>query len=405
MSFLDRFKPQPKYRSPDPAIRLAGIAELPDDAESHGVIAELAASDEDVRVRRAAIARLGTAGYLARLARTEKDDGLRRELAERLVEIANAPAETDSDAATALDGLSDQKSFGAVAKSSPHHAVRTAALARIQDQKTLGSVARHAIDPRIALDAVARVTDLGEITAIATNTEGREAGLAALQRLIEATPAEADQRVLLDSLATRAKSKAVAKRARSIIQELDDAQAQRRAEEEELQKRAALAIARVDALGAAPATADAAAQLDEAETAWANLAARVDQPTAERFAERLAAARAAVDAHLKTEAERQAEIERAAARRLAFVSLCERVESLRGDDTPDEIDKARGEWEGMPGASEQELQDAELRQRFDAACRVAAERHANRQDLDRTHARLADDPSPDVPAVRVDPAA
>ena len=96
MSFLDRFKPQPKYRSPDPAIRLAGIAELPDDAESHGVIAELAASDEDVRVRRAAIARLGTAGYLARLARTEKDDGLRRELAERLVEIANAPAETDS---------------------------------------------------------------------------------------------------------------------------------------------------------------------------------------------------------------------------------------------------------------------------------------------------------------------
>ena len=74
MSFLDRFKPQPKYRSPDPAIRLAGIAELPDDAEHRGVIAELAASDEDVRVRRAAIARLGTAGYLSRLARTEKDE-------------------------------------------------------------------------------------------------------------------------------------------------------------------------------------------------------------------------------------------------------------------------------------------------------------------------------------------
>ena len=36
MSFLDRFKPQPKYRNPDPAIRLAGVAELPDDAEKLG---------------------------------------------------------------------------------------------------------------------------------------------------------------------------------------------------------------------------------------------------------------------------------------------------------------------------------------------------------------------------------
>ena len=390
MSFLDRFKPQPKYRSPDPAIRLAGISELPDDAEHRGVIAELAASDDDVRVRRAAIARLGTAGYLSRLARTEKDEGLRRELAERLVEIANAAADSDSDAATALDGLSDQKSYGAVAKTSPHHAVRVAALARIQDQKTLGSVARHAIDPRVALDAVARVADVGELVAIATNTESREAGLAALQRVVEATAGERERRELLDSLSTRARNKAVGKRARAIIQEMDDAEAQRRAEAEDLQKRAALAIARIDALGAAPATPDAAAQLDEAEAAWQALVARIDQDASDRFTSRLAIARAAVDAHAKAEAERQAEIERAEARRAAFVALCDRVEELRGDDTPDEIEKARAEWEGMPGATAQELRDAELRHRFDAACRVAAERHVNRQDLERTHARLAE---------------
>ena len=118
MSFLDRFKTQPKYRNPDPAVRLAGVAELPDDAEHWGVIAELAASDEDVRVRRAAIDRIGAVGYLARIARTERDEGLRREVADRLVAIANQPAETDADAATALDGLNDQKHFGAVAKSS-----------------------------------------------------------------------------------------------------------------------------------------------------------------------------------------------------------------------------------------------------------------------------------------------
>ena len=142
MSFLDRFKTQPKYRNPDPAIRLAGVAELPDDAEHWGVIAELAASDEDVRVRRAAIARIGVVGYLARIARTERDESLRRELSERLIAIANAAADGDGDAAAALDGLSDQKHFGTIAKSSPHDTVRTAALGK--DSRRQGARERRA---------------------------------------------------------------------------------------------------------------------------------------------------------------------------------------------------------------------------------------------------------------------
>src|SRR5919109_904093 len=126
MSFLDRFKPQPKYRNPDPAIRLAGVAELPDDAEHWGVIAELAASDEDIRVRRAAIGRIHVAGYLARLARTERDETLRRELGDKLVAIANAAADNDADAVAAVEGIIDQKQISTVAKSSPHESVRTA---------------------------------------------------------------------------------------------------------------------------------------------------------------------------------------------------------------------------------------------------------------------------------------
>ena len=72
-------------------------------------------------------------------------------------------------------------------------------------------------------------------------------------------------------------------------------------------------------------------------------------------------------------------LERAAARRAAFAAICERVDALRGEDTPDEIEKARAEWEGMPGASAQEREDAELRARFDESCRRATERHQNRQ--------------------------
>ena len=388
MSFLDRFKSQPKYRHPDPAIRLAGLAELPDDAESWGVIAELAASDEDVRVRRAAVARIGAAGYLARLARTERDDGLKRELCDRLVEIANGGS--DSDAATALEGLSEPKHLGAVAKASPHESVRTAALGRIQDGKVLASVARHAEDPKIALAAVARVSDVGELQAIALRTDHKDAGLSALERAIDPAAPDAARRELLDGLAARAKNKAVAKRARSLVQELDDADAARRVAQEEVQKRIGLLLARVDTVAAAPAVADAAAQLSELEEQWRALAPRADPAQQQRFETRLTEGRAAIDGLARAEAERRDAEARAGERRAAFMALCDRVEALRGDDTPDDIARARAEWEGLPAASDQERNDAELRARFEAACRRATERQENRQELARIHARLGE---------------
>ena len=178
MSFLDRFKPQPKYRNPDPAIRLAGIAELPDDAEHWGVIAELAASDEDVRVRRAAIERIDVVGYLARIARTEHDEALRRELADRLVAIANAPADSDGDAATALDGLSDQKQLRRDRQvvAARHGADRGA---RQDSRRRRCSAASRAMPStrRSRSKRSARVTDPAELLAVATKTDHKDAGI------------------------------------------------------------------------------------------------------------------------------------------------------------------------------------------------------------------------------------
>lgn len=390
MSFLDRFKPQPKYRSPDPAIRLAGIAELPDDAESWGVIAELAASDEDVRVRRAAVNRLDAVGYLARLARIEKDESLRRELADKLVAIATAPAANDGDAAQALDGVSDQKSYGSIAKSSPHAAVRTAALAKIQDVKVLGSVARHASDPQMALGAVTRVSDPAELLAVALKTDHKEAGVLAVEKAAE-TAADGTRRELLDSIVTRAKNKSVSKRARALIQEIDDTEAAVRAAKEEQQKQVAMAIAQLEAIRVTPGATDAAARLADAEHDWVELAGKADPESIDRFNARLSEAREAIDTYTREEAERRAEAERVTARRASFVSICERVEALRGDTgAPEEIEQARAEWEGLPGASAQELQDAELRGRFDTACRKALVRHEQRETLDRVYARLGE---------------
>ena len=95
MSFLDRFKPQPRWNHPDAAIRAAAIAEIPDDQEHRGAIEELASSDADVRVRSAAIDRISDATVLARLARSEQDPTLHRTVTDRLVEIAITPASTD----------------------------------------------------------------------------------------------------------------------------------------------------------------------------------------------------------------------------------------------------------------------------------------------------------------------
>ena len=388
MSFLDRFKTQPKYRSPDPAIRLAGVAELPDDAEHWAVIAELAASDEDVRVRRAAIERISVVGYLARIARTEKDETLRRELADRLVAIANAPADNDGDAAAALDGLSDQKHFGAIARSSPHDVVRTAALGRIHDGKVLASVARNTIDAKVALEAVARVTDQAELVAVATKSDHKDAGITALERAAEGATSEAERRELLGDIAARAKNKSVAKRAKALVQEMDDAEAARKAAHEEWLKRVSLVLARLDAIAGAPGTADA--ELDEITGQWQGLADQADDTQVEQFNAKLAGARAAIEARRREEAEQLAEAERAAACRAAFVAICERVEALRGEDTPDEIEKARAEWEGMPGATAQEREDAELRARFDESCRRAVERHENRLALEKVHTRLGE---------------
>src|SRR5215210_2985359 len=171
MSFLDRFKLQPKWKHADAAVRLASISEIPDDAEHLVFLQELAREDVDVRVRRAAGARLSRAEDLVQLVRSERDEELKREYTDRLVAIATAPAPNDAAASLALDGIDDQRQFCAIARSSPHDTVRTAALGRIHDVKLLSSVARHATDPQTAVEAVARIPDAAELLNVALTTE------------------------------------------------------------------------------------------------------------------------------------------------------------------------------------------------------------------------------------------
>jgi len=390
MSFLDRFKPQPRWKHPDAAIRAAAVAEIPDDQEHRGAIEELAASDTDVRVRAAAVDRLVDAPVLARLARAEQDPDLRRTITDRLVEIAITPASADADAAVALDGLEDPRQFSTIAKSSPHDTIRAAALGRVHEAKALGSIARHALHPQTALDAVARISDPAELLNVALKTDHKDAGIAALDRSVDT--ASPDAREALDSIINRAKSKSVVKRARSLVQSIDDAEAARKAALDEWQHRVAGALARLENVAAAPFMADAARQLIDVQSEWRDMSSNpvfeLDQETTARFGALIESAESAIAAHERDEAERRAIAERNATARRARESLCEQLEATHAEHAVDAIEKARGEWEGLPGPSAAEAEDERLRDRFEEACRRAEERHRNHLVREETHARL-----------------
>ncbi|MCA1558940.1 MAG: DUF349 domain-containing protein [Acidobacteria bacterium] len=391
MSFLDRFKPQPRWKHADPAVRAAAVVDVPEDDEHRAVLAELATRDDDVRVRRAAVARLGDVGALVACARGERDEPLRREIADRLVGVAITASDTDGDAALALEGLDDQKQLASIAKASPHDTVRTAALGRVHDARLLSSVARQAADPQVALEAVARVPDTTELINIAVKTEHKDAGIAALERAAQAWAGDGDLRETLDGVALRAKNKSVARRARSLVQAISDAETARKAAFEEWQHRVGALVARVEALAAAP-SADAREELAAAEVQWREIAAsgtfEMDQETAGRFGSLVEAARTGIERQEQAAADRRAAEEERAAVRAARAALCERVEAARGEDALDEIAKARSEWEGFPGATAQEDEEKALRARFEEVCRMAALRHENRLETERTHTRL-----------------
>jgi hypothetical protein len=386
MSFLDRFKIQPKHKSTDPEIRASSVAELGEGEEDAAVLLALAREDTDARVRRAAIARIEDVAVLAAIAANDADQGIREELLARLGTIAASdPADR---AVAALAALVDPKQISNVAKTSPHDSVRTEAVNRLTDVKSLSSIARHAADGRTAALATERIHDAAELLNVATKTDHKEAGVSALERA--AAEGIAD-RAALETLADRAKNKSVAKRAKAMVQAIDDAEAAKRAALEQHQQRVAGAIARVEALAASTTMAGAAEQVDAAEAEWTQLEAgathEVSAADRGRFTAAVAAARATLQREAQERAEAEAREAELAAARATRTAVCERVEAIHGDDALDRIAHARAEWEGLGPDPDARTHEAFMA-RFEEACRKSTARHENRQESVRTNARL-----------------
>jgi hypothetical protein len=63
MALLDRLRRRPRWEDPDPKVRAEGVREIP--AEEQDRIVQIATSDEDPLVRRAAARRLSAADVSA----------------------------------------------------------------------------------------------------------------------------------------------------------------------------------------------------------------------------------------------------------------------------------------------------------------------------------------------------
>src|SRR6187402_3436815 len=85
MGFLDKLKPQPRWKHADPVIRLEAVRELDDEVD----LTAIAEADPDIRVRRAAIDRLSDAAPLGAIARNDADEETRDRAADRLVALAS----------------------------------------------------------------------------------------------------------------------------------------------------------------------------------------------------------------------------------------------------------------------------------------------------------------------------
>src|SRR5262249_32187827 len=315
MSFLDRFKIQPKYKSTDPDVRLAAVREYgegPVTDEDRVAIAALAREDADPRVRRAAAGRVDDVEVLAAIASGDADEGIRGEVLERLAGMAVSSTAVET-ALTSLSALRDQKQIGIVAKSSPIDSIRVEAVSRLTDVKALSSVARHAADARVALLAVERVQDSAELLNIAAKTEHKDAGIAALERLESLRSHDAGagglDRATLDQLADRASNKSVGKRARAMVQAIDEAAAAAKTAAEQHAQRITAAIASAQALGSGASDPGAADRLAAVEDGWHALVAGAthDVSAADRvrFESAVRTARDAIERDARARAERE----------------------------------------------------------------------------------------------------
>ncbi len=299
MGFLGLTKP--KWKHADAEVRLRAIQDLPDDKE--GLLADLARTDLDARVRAASASRVKRADLLTRLL-SEGDDAVKRIAGERL----SGAAET----------LLRVKPWAEIA----------ALMERVQDQKSLADLTLTARDTQVREQCFERLLKLPEPspTLLATIAIQDAAGTFAVRAV-----ARIDRRSDLKTVVAKAKAPAVRDAAKARIEALvsDDRPSPEQVRTARLKQAEPLVA---EALRLAVGT-----EWTRLDDAWASLRARWAALTTDRpdvpagaklaeLAERVARAEAdhrrrAAEATMRAEAEakRLADLEAARAAQAAQV--------------------------------------------------------------------------------------
>ncbi len=383
MGILDRLKPQPRWKHSDPAVRLQAIPDLGDAVE----LAVLAEHDPDGRVRTAALSRIADTAVLARVTNSDPDRDVRDFAADRL--LALALDASNSEAATAAGLLTDVRRVSTIAKSSAADDVRGVALAALTDERALGGVARHAKMESTALAALGRLSAADELLATALNSEHRDVSLAAFDRVVAGDPTLVTDVARLKSIEARAQDKVVARRAKTMLQAIEDAESARRAAEEEREKQEAALCAAVERLATAMDPDRIAADLARLRAEW-NTLARTDPAAARRFdagadaaGTRITQRRSEIAAALE-EARRREEV---LGRREA---LCRRIEMLRDGDVVEleQLGSMEAQWAELPPFVGYEREVEQLAARFAASAKACRQRIAQEAALREARSTL-----------------
>ena len=215
MSLLDRFRGQPEWQHEDPLVRASAVDDLEDDAQD--LLTAIASEDADPGVRAAAVVRLSDPEILGRIVQTDQNGGVRAEAVAmlRMMAVDDTAAER---AAGALAGLSEARDLGEVARTARLEAISGSALERLDDQKTISAVARRSAHPAIRRAALARLDDRDELVAVAVKSDHKDIALAAFDQLAPDGP---EDRERLRTIAVQARTKPVARRARTALTALD----------------------------------------------------------------------------------------------------------------------------------------------------------------------------------------
>jgi uncharacterized protein DUF349 len=227
MGFTDLFKPKWKHSNPD--VRAEAVRALGDDQAD--VLATVARSDADARVRRIAVKRIVDADVLTEVASKDPDESLRKAAIEKAEEVlVSAAVAGDDHALESLSKLNRPRLLATVALKAADAEVRGRAVHHIldvADDKALAEVIKKSNDVTLRKLVVAHVTDAGTLRDVAISDGNKEVALAAVARL--------DDRAALDRVVAKAQSKAVRQAAREKLPPPEKKQ-----ESPEAQKRARL---------------------------------------------------------------------------------------------------------------------------------------------------------------------